>query len=69
MFIEMSCKCGALMQLEGLNDTYTMLMTNRFVEAHVQCGFVTPVNTDQPQSTRRDTTAFKPKAFTEDDED
>ena len=57
------------MQLEGLNDTYTMLMTNRFVEAHVQCGFATPVSTEQPQTVRKDAPMFKPKAFTDDDED
>lgn len=68
MFVELSCKCGSVMQLDGINESYTMLMTSRFAESHTDCGFVTPLNNDQPKTTRRDVN-IKPKAFTEDDED
>lgn len=67
MFIEMSCQCGALIQLDGVNDTFTMLMATRFADSHTSCGFVTPLSTDESKSSRREVT--KPKALKEDDED
>lgn len=67
MFIEMSCQCGALIQLDGVNDTFTLLMATRFADSHTSCGFVTPVNNDESRPSRRE--APKPKALKEDDED
>lgn len=67
MFVEMSCACGAALQVDGLEDTYIMLMGNRFAESHVSCGFVTPLNGDGPKSARRE--PLKPRIFLEDDED
>lgn len=68
MFVEMSCKCGSAIQLDGVNDTYTLLMSNRFAESHISCGYVTPVAFDGPTTTKRNTN-IKPKALQEDDED
>lgn len=68
MFIEMSCQCGALLQLDGVNESFTMVTAVRFTEAHVKCGFVTPTKRDEPERTVRreiDLTIATPK----DDED
>jgi hypothetical protein len=67
MFVEMSCACGAALQVDGLEDTYIMLMGNRFAESHTGCGFVTPLNGDGPKVTRRE--PIRPRIFLEDDED
>jgi hypothetical protein len=67
MFVEMSCQCGATLQLDGVNDTFTLLMANRFANSHTGCGYVTSVADDSEKTTRRE--APKPKALKEDDED
>lgn len=67
MFVEMSCQCGATLQLDGVNDTFTLLMSNRFANSHTACGYVTPLSDDTTKPTRRE--APKPKALKEDDED
>ncbi|CAB4129675.1 hypothetical protein UFOVP115_83 [uncultured Caudovirales phage] len=53
MYIEMSCKCGALLNFDGFNESFTHLTTARFLEAHVSCGFVTPVTNDGKERTIR----------------
>ncbi|CAB4128848.1 hypothetical protein UFOVP225_90 [uncultured Caudovirales phage] len=67
MFLEMSCACGAAVQIDGLGDTYMILMGTRFAESHVGCGFMTPLNGEGPKITRRE--PMKPRIFKEDDED
>ena len=67
MFLEMSCGCGAALQIDGLGDTYMLLMGTRFAESHVDCGFMTPLNSDIETTSRRE--PRKPRAFKEDDED
>jgi hypothetical protein len=67
MFVEMACACGAALQVDGLEDTYIMLMGNRFAESHVECGYVTPLNGDSPKVVRRE--SIRPRIFKEDEED
>ena len=69
MFAEMSCKCGSTMQLDGLNDTLTEFTVIRFLEAHVVCGFVTPVKKDEPERTSRRDIDIRHIVFKDDDED
>lgn len=66
MFIDMACKCGAALQVDGVSDTYIMFMGNRFAESHVNCGFVTPAAGDSPSRVVRKETLLP---FNEDDED
>ena len=61
MFVEMSCSCGATLQLDGADDTGTWLMAVRFSDAHTTCGFVSPVVTDNQEKTARYELKFKPK--------
>jgi hypothetical protein len=61
MFVEMSCNCGATLQLDGFEETSTLLMANRFSEAHTVCGYVTPINGDTQDKTSRYELKFKPK--------
>jgi hypothetical protein len=67
MFIEMSCQCGAAIQMDGVNDTYTMLMSNRFANAHTVCGYMSSM-TDEATKTKRDS-IIKPRIKKEDTED
>jgi hypothetical protein len=69
MFAEMSCKCGSTLQLDGLNDAFTEFTTIRFLEAHVGCGFVTPVKKDEPDKTTKRDIEIKRIVFKDDDED
>jgi hypothetical protein len=48
-FIDMACKCGSALQLDGLTDEYIMLMSARFAESHVSCGFMTSTTIDSPE--------------------
>lgn len=61
MFVEMSCACGATLQVDGADDTATWLMASRFSEAHTECGFVTPLNRDEQEKTSRYELKFRPK--------
>lgn len=63
MFVELVCGCGASFQLDGPDEsnTATWLLTNRFSEAHVACGFMTPIAKDAPETTERYTLKFKPR--------
>lgn len=69
MFVEMSCQCGAGLQLDGVNEMYTMLMSTRFADSHVDCGFVTPIVTEEPNTRAKRSIDVKPKVLREDDED
>lgn len=61
MFAEMVCVCGATLQLDVDDDFPAWLLTNRFAEAHVKCGFVTPLPSDTPEKTGRYDLKFKSK--------
>jgi hypothetical protein len=67
MFIEMSCKCGAMIQLDGFNDSFTELTTVRFLDAHITCGFVSPTKKETPERTIR--REFDIKQIVQQDED
>lgn len=67
MFLDMACQCGAALQLDGLSETFVMLMAVRFADAHTACGFVTPLR-DTEKQPRRDRRT-RPLAPLEDDED
>jgi hypothetical protein len=67
MFVEMSCQCGAAIQMDGVNDTYTMLMSSRFANAHTVCGYMSSA-ADETGKARRDS-VIKPKIKKEDNED
>jgi hypothetical protein len=69
MFIEMSCKCGAMIQVDGFNESFTQLTTIRFLDAHVNCGFVTPVKKEMPDRTVRKEFDVRQIVPLDDDED
>jgi len=69
MFAEMSCKCGSTIQLDGINDTLTEFTVIRFLEAHVACGFVTPIKKDEPERTTRREIDIRNIVFKDEDED
>jgi len=69
MFADMACKCGSAIQLDGFNDALTEFTVVRFLEAHIVCGFVTPVKSDDPEKTSRRNMDVKRRVFKEDDED
>ena len=64
MLVAMVCSCGASLELQGTNDTYTMLMSSRFADAHVGCGFLTPTVQERPSQGKS-----APSAISFDDED
>lgn len=66
MFIDMACQCGASMQLDGVNEMFTLVMSNRFAEAHVSCGYMTRT-ADAPKPKREN--IIKPLALQEDDDE
>jgi len=69
MFTEMSCKCGATLQLDGFNDSFTEFTTIRFLDAHIICGFVTPVKKEMPDRTVRRELDIRQIVPLDDDED
>jgi hypothetical protein len=69
MFTEMSCKCGAMIQLDGFNDSFTEFTTIRFLDAHISCGFVTPVKKEMPDRTVRKELDIRHIVPLDDDED
>lgn len=69
MFVEMSCKCGAMLQVDGFNESFTQFTTVRFLEAHVGCGFVTPVKSEIPERTVRKEFDIRQIVPQDDDED
>lgn len=48
-FIDMACKCGSALQLDGLDEDFIVLMTLRFAESHQVCGYIAPTVTDAPE--------------------
>ena len=46
MYLEMACPCGALINIDGADETFTTLMAVRFADSHAECGFVTPIAGD-----------------------
>jgi hypothetical protein len=68
MLIAMSCQCGASLELDGADDTFALLMANRFADSHTKCGFMTTTKADSPTSTVRHEIKFKPKAYQDDEE-
>lgn len=68
MLVAMSCACGASIELEGADDTFTLLLATRFSDSHVKCGFMTSTKSDSPTSTVRHEIKFKPKAYQDDEE-
>jgi hypothetical protein len=43
MFVELTCgRCEAHMQVDSEDDTGVWMLTWRFSEAHVGCGFIVP---------------------------
>ena len=62
MFAEMVCLCGATFQLDVEDDFPGWFLTNRFAEAHVRCGFVTPAVRDTPEKTTKYDLKFKSKS-------
>lgn len=69
MFIEMSCQCGAMINIDGFNESFTYLTTSRFLEAHVSCGFVNPTKNDGAERTIRREFDIKKIVQLDDDED
>lgn len=53
MFVEMSCTCGASVQIDSENENGAWLVANRFSSSHVVCGFMSPVVVDVPEKMRR----------------
>lgn len=55
MFFEMVCSCSATLQIDAPEDRElaVWLFVTRFSEAHVNCGFMTPVTKDEPETTKR----------------
>lgn len=54
MFFELSCSCEAVFQVEAENrDEELWLMAQRFINSHVECGFMHPVRQDTPEKTKR----------------
>jgi hypothetical protein len=54
MLFDMVCSCGAAIQIDvepTEDDNSVWLLINRFVNAHVKCGFMTPLRTDKDPST------------------
>jgi len=44
MLFDMSCSCTAALSIEiDKNDTVAWMIINRFLEAHIKCGYVTPI--------------------------
>lgn len=66
MFLDMSCQCGAGIQMDGINENFMLLYGTRFADSHVACGYITPLNTDKPERTIRHDLNFKTKDRNED---
>lgn len=69
MYVEMTCSCGAHFQLDVDEDFQGWLLLNRFVEAHVKCGYVTPLASDTPEKIARYDLKFKSKSKQLNEED
>lgn len=59
-FIEMSCNCEASFQADlDDSDNLMLLWAQSFVNAHKECGFMAPINTDLPEKTVRYDVMYK----------
>ena len=62
MLVTMTCSCGADLQLDiAHNDTLVMAWAQRFSDAHQGCGYMSPMVTDKPETTRKITPKAQPK--------
>ena len=53
-FIEMTCNCSASFQADvDESETLIVMWAQSFVNAHHECGFMTKVNVDKPEKTRK----------------
>lgn len=69
MYVEMSCKCGSMINIEGFTDSLAELITIRFLEAHITCGFVTPIKNEGTERTIRREFDIRKIVHLDDDED
>lgn len=70
MFLEMTCACGASIQMDGDdNETAALMLSHRFAEAHVECGFVTSSRSNDAEKTVRHELKFKPKKIYHDEDE
>jgi len=55
MFFEMVCQCTATLQIdaEKSKEEAAWLLVSRFCNAHVACGYITPLYEEMPQDTKR----------------
>ena len=54
MLFDMVCSCGSAIQISveaGEDDNTVWLLINRFVNAHVKCGFMTEIKTESSMPT------------------
>jgi hypothetical protein len=65
MFFEMICTCSASVHIETDIDENTeasWLLVNRFINAHVKCGYMTPIEEQNPKSTTQLNIKLSPEA-------
>lgn len=49
-FVEMTCVCVASFQVEvEENESMVMMWAQQFINAHSQCGYMTPIKTDRAE--------------------
>lgn len=55
MFVEMTCACTASIQVElkEHQETMGLILVNRFTNAHVDCGFMSPVPVEPTTNTKK----------------
>jgi hypothetical protein len=55
MFVEMTCACTASIQVElkEHQETMGLILVNRFTNAHVDCGFMSPVSEERTATTKK----------------
>jgi len=55
MFFEIACSCSASLSLETTKEKEdaSWLLINRFINAHVGCGLMTPMPDSSPTQTKR----------------
>lgn len=54
MIFDMSCTCNASLSIEIDDDDNTVawLVINRFLEAHIKCGYVVPITRESFEPTK-----------------
>jgi hypothetical protein len=55
MFVEMTCACTAAIQVElkEHQETMGLILVNRFTNAHVDCGFMSPIPAETTNTTKK----------------